>query len=273
MLLLISSSAAVSELTAVARAVGFRYETCDLQRALPLLLSNSYDAAVVDFDAAEPCLQFLEEVRAVASRKIPVAAIVNAPDLPSATRAGASVSLPRPVAPDSLRKTLASVYGIAISQRRRYQRCPVELPVVLTVDGESIEAKSTDIGSGGMAVVAPVPLATGSAVNVRFLLPGTERTVVASAEVRWADGRGRAGLCFTAREAIAPENWTTPVHAATPEAVSLPALRETMRTSPAVTPETTTDAAVRSGQLVLSVFLTLFCTVVVGFWIWLAISN
>jgi hypothetical protein len=177
------------------------------------------------------------------------------------------------VAPDSLRKTLASVYGIAISQRRRYQRCPVELPVVLTVDGESIEARTTDIASGGMAVVAPVPLATGSAVKVRFLLPGTERTVVASAEVRWADGRGRAGLCFTAREAIAPENWTTPVHAATPEAVSLPALRETMRTSPAVTPETTTDAAVRSGQLVLSVFLTLFCTVVVGFWIWLAISN
>jgi hypothetical protein len=125
-----------------------------------------------------------------------------------------------------------------------------------------------------MALIAPVPLAVGSALTVRFLLPGTARTVVTEAEVRWADGHGRAGLEFVVTETIrpcAPESSSTTCQSSGSPPAPLSA-RETPAGA-ASTLHPVPGKADRAGRLLLAAFLALFCISVVAFWIWMAASG
>lgn len=207
-------------------------------------------------------------------RQVPIVALADPGDLNSAFRAGASFAVPRPVAPDLLENTLCAIYRLAVGFRRQYARHPVELPLTLVLNGRSIEAKATDIGTGGMALGSPELLDSGAIVTVRFALPGSEEQITALGEIRWTDRQGRAGLRFNSvadngRGVL--QNWIVGRHTSAEH--SLPSPSPQQRVS---VPEASDDVfspARDTDNTALIVFLIACSLLVVGFWIYIALTN
>ncbi len=278
-LLLISSADQVApDLLVEVQAVGFDWDVCTIPQALPFLKSNAYHAAVVDVGAPEEAFSLIEQARGISTgRQIPIVALVGPADVNSAFRAGASFAVPRPVTPDLLRNTLGAIYRIAVGLRRQYARYRVEMPLTLTVAERSVDAKATDIGDAGLALVASEPLTSGAVVSVCFVLPGSEEQIVAVGEIRWADHHGRAGLCFNSIDGTGHaslENWLARRHAGIDHPVPSHAPATLVQRPPLVTTaDEAADPARRTASLALSAVLVAFCLFVIGFWIYVALTS
>ena len=278
-LLLISSADQVApDLLVEVQAVGFDWDVCTIPQALPFLKSNAYHAAVVDVGAPEEAFSLIEQARGISTgRQIPIVALVDPADVNSAFRAGASFAVPRPVTPDLLRNTLGAIYRIAVGLRRQYARYRVQIPITLTLAERSIDAKATDIGNAGLALVASEALASGAVVSVSFVLPGSEEQIVVVGEVRWADPHGRAGFCFnsiagTGRASL--ENWLARRHAGIDHPVPLHTPVTLEQHPPLVnTADKAADPARRTARIALSAVLVAFCLFVIGFWVYIALTS
>jgi len=86
--------------------------------------------------------------------------------------------------------------------RRRWRRYRFDLPVTLTVcrDQSVLNARGRSLSEGGIAVSAPVKLATGDPVMVEFTPPYAHLPIKLSAVVRNYDGEFY-GLEFVAHNA------------------------------------------------------------------------
>ena len=84
---------------------------------------------------------------------------------------------------------------------RLNSRVPVQLRVVFQDVGEVLEAFSTNLGAGGMLLTTDRPVAEGTRLRLRFLLPGLAEEFSTGAEVAWrTDDPARKpalGLRFT----------------------------------------------------------------------------
>jgi serine/threonine protein kinase len=82
------------------------------------------------------------------------------------------------------------------SHRRQFARAPYVTPVVLvSADGDELEARSEEISEEGMLIVAPVALELGAPLQLRFASPMTGEMIVLDASVRWTrEGRGRSAV-------------------------------------------------------------------------------
>ena len=278
LLLITSADQVESNLMLEAQAVGFDCDVCMFPQALSLLKRNAYYAAVVDVGAAQEAFSLIEQARGNSTcRQVPIVALADPTDVNSAFRAGASFAVPRPFTPDLLRNTLAAIYRIAVGLRRQYARYRVELSLSLTVEDRSINAKATDIGNGGMALVASEPLASGTQVSVCFVLPSCEEQIVAVGEIRWTDHYGRAGLCFnsiagTGRASL--ENWLARRHAGLDHPVPSRAPAALVQSpSQATTADAAVDPARKTTRIFLSGVLVAFCLFVLGFWVYVAFTS
>jgi CheY-like chemotaxis protein len=277
-LLITSVDQVEPDLLLQAQAVGFDWDVCTFPQALSFLQSSAYHAAVVDVGAPEEAFSLIEQARGISTgRQIPILALADPEDVHSAFRAGASFVVPRPLTPDLLRNTLATIYRIAVALQRLYARYRVEVTLTLTFAERSINAKATDIGDGGMALVAAEPLASGEVVSVCFVLPGSEEQIVAVGEIRWADHLGRAGFSFnsiawTGRASL--ENWLARRHAGIDQPVPMhaPVILE-QRPPLVTTADKAADPARRTARLALSAVLVAFCLFVIGFWAYIALTS
>ncbi len=278
LLLVTSDDSLAGDLVLQARLSGFDCDACELPEAMAFMIGGRYDAVLVDIADSAAGIAFIEELRNQGmTRHIPVSVIADAVVLQAAFRCGASFGIPHPVNADLLKNTLGAMYRLAIGQRRQYARYPVELPVVLTVQDETMDAKATDVGHGGMAFVAPIPLEKGSSVTVRFTLSGCKDPIVAAGEIRWTDHQGRAGLCFTTLAGAgqpALDAWIARRHAGVPDpepsALAAPPIPLPRLNS---TPETAADPVRRTGRWMLAAVLAAFCLFVTGFWIYVALTS
>jgi PilZ domain len=273
-LLIVSNDTVSLDLLRTVQGVGFEFDVCDFSQALVSLKTNAYHAALVNAGASQEAFSLIAQARTLSHcRQVPIAALVESRDVNAAFRSGASFTLPLPVSPELLENTLGAIYRIAVGLRRQFARYRVQVPLTLLLGGRTIEAKVTDIGTGGMALVASEPLASGASVSVRFLLPGSEHEIVAAGEIRWTDHLGRAGLCFnTLAEGgrAALDDWmacrhlgmeTAPVRLSRPGPDPL-----------ANTFELATTHGSR-GRVLLGVFLGIFCLLMLGFWIYFAATS
>ena len=84
-----------------------------------------------------------------------------------------------------------------VREKRRYFRCPVEMPVTLQFHhGDEVKAIATNLSEGGMAIHFEGTIAKNAVAKVKFTLPGTKAIMDPKGEVAWADGIGRAGIRF-----------------------------------------------------------------------------
>jgi c-di-GMP-binding flagellar brake protein YcgR len=83
-----------------------------------------------------------------------------------------------------------------LKERRRYFRQPVKMPVRLVVEGRTLNATSTNVSEGGIAIILREALPKGAVPRVKFCLPHMEVPIEVEAEVAWTDLKGHAGLRF-----------------------------------------------------------------------------
>jgi hypothetical protein len=171
----------------------------DMSLATRKLCHSKFEAVVVDFKDPAEALGLIKKSRAMTSHKgAVILAILNSSnETPDAFRAGANFTLVRPLLPAILMRTLRASYPLMVRERRRYYRCPLQIPIHLSsISRPGFMATSVDVSEGGMALASPVALQVGESVNLKLTLPGTKRTATISGEVCWTDNAGRMGLEF-----------------------------------------------------------------------------
>lgn len=274
-LLVISDEKFPPEWLRMAQAIGFDYDLSVSSQALTLLKSSLYHAALVNLSAPPQSLALIEQARNLTNcRQVPLAVLAERENLNAAFKAGASFALPRPITPELLENTLGAIYRVVLGLRRQYARYRVELPLILQLEGRAIEAKATDIGTGGMALVASEPLPLQTKVSVRFKLPGSEQEIVVVGEIRWTDHLGRAGLSFNlfaepGRHAL--DDWMARRHLGIER--RLPALPPPPPAASVASFEVPPEPAPLAGRIVLGAFFAIFSLLMLAFWIYFAITS
>lgn len=171
----------------------------DFASAARKLCHAKYEAIVVDFKDATAALDLLKKSREMTLHKAAVViAILNANDeMPSAFRAGASFVMVKPIPPAVLVRTLKVSYPLMVSERRRYFRCPVRIPVQVSGGSRAdFMATTVNISELGIALTHSAALQVGDRVALQLTLPGPPVRAKISAEVCWRDNEGNAGLEF-----------------------------------------------------------------------------
>lgn len=199
--LLVSNDAlTIEQLSESIKRFALLPEQCpDVLFALERLQRAKFEAVVVDFRLGSQCEAVrLEGVRQSASNEHAVVFAVSEGEgeAAEAFEAGSTFLLRRPLSAASIDLSLKAAYGLIIRERRRYFRCPVEVPVaILRTAMTTIRGHTVNISEGGMSVTVAAPLGLGDQARLQFTLPGDDSQFVLESTVCWAQER-RFGLQF-----------------------------------------------------------------------------
>jgi CheY-like chemotaxis protein len=164
-----------------------------------MLSSSKFDAVIVDCDDMQGGVDVLRSLRLTPSNKSSVSfAILNGKTTTQqAFDMGANFVLQKPVTTAGTLRCFNTALSFMVREKRRYFRCPVEMPVTLFLtQTEELKATATNLSEGGMAIHFEGKLTRNTIAKAHFNLPGTHTVMEPKAEVAWADGLGRAGIKF-----------------------------------------------------------------------------
>src|SRR5579872_5823439 len=114
---------------------------------------SKYEALLIDFETIPLTVPIFTTIRqSPANRNAVVFAVVGSADSRQRARdQGATFLLERPLEGDGVRRVLQAAYGLMTSERRRYFRCAVEVPVRMVRDsGEEFDCETINVSSNGM---------------------------------------------------------------------------------------------------------------------------
>jgi DNA-binding response OmpR family regulator len=175
-------------------------EICqEAKKASEILIAEKFDAVMVDCDDLPGGVEVLEGLRTTPSNKNTVTfAIVNGKKTTTQEAFGMGVNfvLHKPLSVLNTSRCLNAALNFMLRERRRYFRYPIKMPVCLMVDEKELQATSTTISEGGIALLLPRALPKSAKPRLRFTLPGTSVPLEVETEVAWADLRGYVGLRF-----------------------------------------------------------------------------
>src|SRR3954467_15948911 len=164
-----------------------------------ILISDKFDAVIVDCDDLNGGLAVLQGLRNTPRKKNSVAfAILNGKRTTTqeAFGMGANFVLQKPISTLNASRCFHAAINFMLKERRRYFRQPVKMQVRLVLEGKTLNATSTNISEGGMALILPEALPKGATPLLHFSLPKSDIHFEVEAEVAWADVKGLAGLRF-----------------------------------------------------------------------------
>ena len=164
-----------------------------------ILSSAKFDAVIVDCDDLQGGVDVLRSLRQNASNKTSVSfAILNGKTTTQqAFEMGANFVLQKAITAAGTLRCFNTALSFMVREKRRYFRCPVEMPVKLQFNqGEEMKAIATNLSEGGMAIHFEGTLAKNTISKAQFTLPGTKVALEPKSVVAWVDGLGRAGIRF-----------------------------------------------------------------------------
>ncbi len=164
-----------------------------------IILSEKFDAVIVDCDDLQGGLEVLQQLRkSPSNRSSIVFAVLNGQTTTQrAFEMGANFVLQKPVSTLNAMRCFSAGYGLMARERRRYFRYPVELGVTVTLgQSHDIHVTSTNISEGGMSVMSKGEIPKGGFVKLAFTLPDNRASIEAKGEIVWQDSSGRAGIRF-----------------------------------------------------------------------------
>jgi CheY-like chemotaxis protein len=175
-------------------------EICHEARAgVGILITEKFDAVIVDCDDLSGGLAVLQGLRSTPSNKNSVAfAVLNGKrtTMQEAFGMGANFVLQKPISMLNASRCFHAALNFMIKERRRYFRQPVKMLVKIIYDGKTLNATSTNISEGGIAVMLREAPPRGAAPRLKFSLPNTNIHMEVEAEVAWVDVKGLAGFRF-----------------------------------------------------------------------------
>src|SRR5580693_6281609 len=149
----------------------------DFTSAAYKLCHSKFEALVVDFKDRAQALDLLKKLRQMTSHRASVViAVLNCnEEMPSAFRAGASFVLVKPLSPTVLMRTLRVSYPLMVNEKRRSFRCPVQMPVYVSLGSQpQFMATAANISEIGIALTKSPALQVGDRINLRLMLPHTQ---------------------------------------------------------------------------------------------------
>jgi len=175
-------------------------EVChDVRAGSDILVSDKFDAVIVDCDDLNGGLALLQGLRNTPSNKNSVAfAVLNGKRTTTkeAFGMGANFVLQKPISTLNASRCFHAALNFMLKERRRYFRQPVKMDVKVAIEGKTLHATSTNISEGGIAVMLREALPKGATPHLKFSLPKTTLQFEVEAEVAWADLKGLAGFRF-----------------------------------------------------------------------------
>lgn len=199
-LLVSKDDQAVDKLTPVLSNFGLSVHRCLYPDALCLVSEQKFHAVLVDFDDPHSATLTFENLSAARFRAhaVTVALLADGSKVRNAFGAGANFVLYKPVAAEQAEGTLRAAASLIRSERRSSFRVPVQVPVMLTSNGDeaAIPGILLDLSEDGMDVLASQPLYCSAVVNARFILPDLLSDLQLPGEVVWANPNGESGIRF-----------------------------------------------------------------------------
>ncbi len=199
-LLFSSDVQVIATLSHLMEGQGIRVDIAlDNESAQQKLTSDKFEALVVDFKRKSDAIELLNQLHGLKSyeQAVVLGLLENENDTLSAFRAGANFVLLRPLSPTAIVRTLKAAHPLMVRERRRCFRSPLQVPVhIRTQAGAEYVATSLNISEGGMSVTVPAHLLVAQPVQLRFVLPGTDKELKVDAEICWSDNGGNLGLQF-----------------------------------------------------------------------------
>jgi CheY-like chemotaxis protein len=199
-LILSGDSEVLRVLVPTLEKLAIEVEVCqEASKASEILISEKFDAVIVDCDDLCGGLEVLEGLRVTPSNKNSVTfALLNGrkTTMQDAFGMGANFVLQKPISQVNASRCFHAALNFMVRERRRYYRQPAKMLVTVVLDEKEIKATSTNISEGGMALMMHQALPKDVPIRLQFTLPSTQRTMDVEAEVAWADLKGHAGLRF-----------------------------------------------------------------------------
>jgi len=175
-------------------------EICQEARAgSDILISDKFDAVIVDCDDLKGGLALLQGLRSTPSNRNSVAfAVLNGKRTTTqdAFGMGANFVLQKPISALNASRCFHAALNFMLKERRRYFRQPVKMQVKVVLEGKTFVATSTNISEGGIALMLRDALPKGAAPHLQFALPDSNIRMELEAEVAWSDMKGLAGFRF-----------------------------------------------------------------------------
>ena len=180
--------------------LSIQVEVCqEARKASEILISEKFDAVIVDCDDLPGGLEVLQGLRATPSNKNSVAfALLNGKKTTTqaAFDMGVNFVLQKPVSTLNASRCFHAALNFMERERRRYFRHAVKMPVRVVLGEKELQATSTDVSEGGIALLVHQALPKNATPRLQFTLPDTKQALDLNAELAWADLKGRAGLRF-----------------------------------------------------------------------------
>jgi len=199
--LLVSGDAiAIEQLSHSLEHFALAAEVCtESSSAIERLTRAKFEAVIIDFRLGTQAEAILDNARHAASNEHAVLFTISDSETETARafKVGSTFVLQRPLSEASIDLNLRTAYGLIVRERRRYFRCPVEVPVVVVGKYiQTVHGRTVNVSEGGMAVVTGASFRLGDDVGLGFTLPGEEFQFALEATVCWAREQ-RIGLQFT----------------------------------------------------------------------------
>jgi DNA-binding response OmpR family regulator len=168
--------------------------------ALESLRTSHFDGVVIDYAGISESMDLISQIRNGRSNcHSVILAIVDGRTNPNTIlQRGANFVLQKPVSKD----LIASYARIALvflnREFRRYLRYSIDLPVTVTTQAKTVQAKAVNVSEQGLGLELAEAAELKGQVHVRFVIPGSARTVIdAKAEIAWIKN-SKAGIRFVA---------------------------------------------------------------------------
>jgi hypothetical protein len=164
--------------------------------ALDYLLRRKIDGIIIDMNL-DCALDFIRRVRAGAGNRNSVvfACMGVLPETQHAFSAGANFVIHRPLVSDRMAHMFTVARGMMTSEKRRFFRHPLMVPVELTVKGRQSECTLSNLSEGGMAIWSLQYYPPGTALDFTFALPFGAQ-IHGTGEIAWTSEDGLAGVKF-----------------------------------------------------------------------------
>src|SRR5258706_10144347 len=145
-----------------------------LQAGGEVLRKRKFDALFVDCEDLQGGVELLTSLRNSQSNGSSVAfAVLNgATTTQEALKIGANFVLQKPLTPLNANRCFNAALNFMVRERRRYFRHPVEMAVRMSLpDGTEVNATTTNVSEGGMAIRLAGKVPKNVVVQVQFILP------------------------------------------------------------------------------------------------------
>lgn len=160
------------------------------------LARRKIDGIVLDLEL-EGAMELVQQIRAINPGKPMVifACAWRDEQTQCALNSGANFVLRQPLIPDKIANIFTLSAAMMTSEKRRYSRYPLMVPVDLEVNGKPAESTMSNLSEAGMAIWSVQTYPRGAKLNFSFELPFGER-IEGNGEVTWVSADGLAGVRF-----------------------------------------------------------------------------